>query len=370
MATSTNYGWSEPDNTSLVKDGAQAIRTLGDAIDTSLWNSGYGQAGKNKIINGDFFVNQRSFTSTTADQTYIYDRYKTRTADGTVTYSAQTFTPGAAPVAGYEGKNYLRIVTSGQTLTSAITNLQQLIESVRTFAGQTTTISFWAKANTGTPKMSVELTQNFGSGGSASVNTYAGQVTLSTSWARYSVTVAVPSISGKTVGTSDCLELKLFVSAGSDFNARTGSLGIQSNTFEIWGVQAEYGSKATPFQTASGGSIQGELAMCQRYYYLLASGTGKAIGIGSYYTSGVFFGYTPFPVTMRTTPTLDYVSGANYYITYSNSASSSYSSLIFAQGTPNGGEVQVTSGISGTAGYAGNSRTNAAGSYIAFTGEL
>jgi hypothetical protein len=303
MATSTNYGWSEPDNTSLVRDGALAIRTLGDAIDTSLWNSGYGQAGKNKIINGDFFVNQRAFTSTTADQTYIFDRYKTRTADGTVTYSAQTFTVGTAPVAGYEGKNYLRIVTSGQTLTSAITNLQQLIESVRTFAGQTTTISFWAKANTGTPKMSVELTQNFGSGGSASVNTYAGQVTLSTSWARYSVTVVVPSISGKTVGTSDCLELKLFVSAGSDFNARTGSLGIQSNTFEIWGVQAEYGSKATPFQTASGGSIQNELAMCQRYYWRSTAGNVyQAFGTGQAFSTTAAIVTITNPVPMRIAP--------------------------------------------------------------------
>ena len=36
MATSPIYGWSEPDNTSLVKDGAQAIRTLGNAIDTTM----------------------------------------------------------------------------------------------------------------------------------------------------------------------------------------------------------------------------------------------------------------------------------------------------------------------------------------------
>ena len=35
MATSTNFGWTMPDNTSLVKDGADAIRTLGNAIDTS-----------------------------------------------------------------------------------------------------------------------------------------------------------------------------------------------------------------------------------------------------------------------------------------------------------------------------------------------
>ena len=36
MATTTNYGWSTPDNSALVKDGASAIRTLGSSIDTTL----------------------------------------------------------------------------------------------------------------------------------------------------------------------------------------------------------------------------------------------------------------------------------------------------------------------------------------------
>jgi hypothetical protein len=36
MATTTNYGWTTPDDTALVKDGAAAIRTLGSSIDTSL----------------------------------------------------------------------------------------------------------------------------------------------------------------------------------------------------------------------------------------------------------------------------------------------------------------------------------------------
>lgn len=35
MATTTNYSWSTPDDTSLVKDGAAAIRTLGSSIDTT-----------------------------------------------------------------------------------------------------------------------------------------------------------------------------------------------------------------------------------------------------------------------------------------------------------------------------------------------
>ena len=36
MATTTYFGWSTPDNTALVKDGASAIRTLGSAIDSSM----------------------------------------------------------------------------------------------------------------------------------------------------------------------------------------------------------------------------------------------------------------------------------------------------------------------------------------------
>jgi len=35
MATSPNYGWPEPDDTSFVKNGALAMRTLGNAIDAT-----------------------------------------------------------------------------------------------------------------------------------------------------------------------------------------------------------------------------------------------------------------------------------------------------------------------------------------------
>lgn len=36
MATTTNNGWVTPDNTAYVKDGASAIRSLGQSIDTSV----------------------------------------------------------------------------------------------------------------------------------------------------------------------------------------------------------------------------------------------------------------------------------------------------------------------------------------------
>jgi hypothetical protein len=312
MALSPQYSWPEPDNSSLVKNGAQDIRALGDAIDTSVWNVGYGQAGKNKIINGNFAINQRSFTSATTAG-YTFDRWNASPSGGTVTYSAQTFTPGSAPVAGYEGKNFIDVATTGQSAAGDFTIYESPMEDARTLAGQTVTLSFWAKAASGTPKIAAETNQNFGAGGSpsATVNTYAGNVTISTAWERYSLTFVNPSISGKTFGTTNStgfLNLRFWLSAGSTFNSRTGSIGTQNSTISIWGVQLEYGSKATPFQTASGGSPQAELAMCQRYYQRITpsgqfSMTGSGIGTS---TTGAILNIA-LRTSMRVTPTaVDY----------------------------------------------------------------
>jgi hypothetical protein len=46
MATTTNFGWETPDDTDLVKDGAAAMRTLGNAIDTSLVDLKGGTTGQ------------------------------------------------------------------------------------------------------------------------------------------------------------------------------------------------------------------------------------------------------------------------------------------------------------------------------------
>ena len=374
MALSPNYGWAEPDNSSLVKNGAQDIRALGDAIDTSVWNIGFGQAGKNKLINGDFTVNQRGLTTNTTSGTYGHDRWLFNYSTGTVTYTNQTFTPGAAPVAGYEATQFAQIVTSGQSATSANTLFDQRIEDVRTFAGQTATLSFWAKAGSGTPSLAVEIGQNFGTGGSpsADVNTYAGKTAITASWARYSITVAIPSISGKTIGTTantSFLNSRFWLSAGSDFNARTGTLGIQNATIQIWGVQLEYGSKATPFETATG-TIQGELAACQRYYYLLASGINVNIGAGGYYNANLFAISVPFPVSMRIAPSLVYVTGTGYYQIYANNGTDACDVLGVVRPTQNSTGIDTGTGTAGTLGHAGVLATANAASSVAFNAEL
>jgi len=287
---------------------------------------------RNAIINGDFRINQRGLNSSgqvggvalTSGQ-YGFDRWRFNFSGGTVTYSAQTFTIGN-PITGYEPTTFARVVTASQSASGDLCIFNQRMESVRTFAGQEITVSFWAKASSGTPKLAIELEQGFGTGGSPSspVNTYVGQATLSTSWTRFRFTVSVPSISGKTLGTAgdDYFQLNFWTSAGSTFNSRTGSLGIQNITADFWGVQIEAGPVATPFQQRPIGI---ELQLCQRYYQRYTSTAGdQAFAAGVFLSSTQPLGAFTFPV-MRASPTFSFSNGT--YDVVTNGAALSVSSM-------------------------------------------
>ncbi len=374
MALSPNYGWAEPDNSSLVKNGATDIRALGDAIDTSVWNVGYGQAGKNKVINGDFSVNQRAFTSTTTTSVFTFDRWLTTYAGGTSTYSAQTFTPGTAPVAGYESTNFARIASTGQSAASDNTRFRYRIEDVRTFAGQTVTLSFWAKAGSGTPSIAAYYTQVFGSGGSTAVTINGEKKALTTSWTRYTITLAIPSISGKTLGAGSYLEILFVTSAGTDFNDRTQSIGIQTATIDLWGVQAEYGSKATPFQTASGGSPQAELAMCQRYFERMVNGadnSSETIGVFQCFSTTQGYGTLRFVVPKRATPSMTFSGNADFVV--KDASGTNRATTLMATGTysPRTANVTFTIGTASlVAGSAAWMLANSATATIDVSAEL
>ena len=264
-------------------------------------------AGRNKIINGAFNVWQRGTTlgPTLTLNAYLADRWQLGSAGETTTYSQQTFTPGTAPVTGYESQYFARLAVTSSAGASNYAQFLQRIEDVRTFAAETVTISYWAKADAA-KNVSLELQQNFGSGGSASVNTFIVKQALTTSWARYSATFTVPSVSGKTIGTSSYADFRFWLSAGSTFDARTSSLGQQNITFDVWGVQIEAGSTASPFQTASG-SFGGELALCQRYYFRENWDAQTLYGIfasGSAASTTVANLFQPFPVQMRIKPSV------------------------------------------------------------------
>jgi hypothetical protein len=249
-------------------------------------------AGKNAIINGAFNVWQRgtSVSLTTNTTAFGPDRFSALCtfSAGTASYAQQTFTPGTAPVSGYEGQYFSRI-TCGST--STYTEFGQKIENVQTYAGQTITFSFWAKSSASivfTPY----LIQNFGSGGSANTNTTASNITLTSSWTRYTMQFAAPALTGKTIGTSSYLKIEMDYVSGT----------LNSATIDTWGWQLEAGSVATAFQTATG-TIQGELAACSRYYQFAYGGFMGLVTNAAYYGAGV-----TFAVPMRTTPTVARVS--------------------------------------------------------------
>ncbi len=130
------YTYSTTDARLAVGNNGETLVADSSATTGLRWQGDYA-AGKNKIINGDFFINQRNFSSDTSTFAYGFDRWAYYYVSGTTTYSAQTFTTGAAPVAGYEARNFARMAVTGQTGGTAQAVLYQNIEDVRTFAGQT-----------------------------------------------------------------------------------------------------------------------------------------------------------------------------------------------------------------------------------------
>lgn len=330
-------------------------------------------AGKNKIINGDFGVWQRGVGPFTANGAFGPDRFiNSFTGTGAaLSNSQQTFTPGAAPVAGYESTFFSRYaVTAGSDAVNSYVFVTHKIEDVRQCAAQTVTVSFYAKATSGTPGISFDIYQDFGTGGSATPTSTGQKVAISTSWARYSLTFSLASISGKTIGTGSNLAIRMWFSAGSAFNSTTGTLGTQSNTFDIWGVQVEQGSTATPFQTASG-TIAGELALCQRYYVRNGGvSVYQELGFLSGTSATGANGQVPVPTTMRVAPTS---------IDFSTLSLTEYSGNVAVTnltltGTAGGGNVipvtaTVASGLTQYRMYAIRTNNSTSG-YIGFSAEL
>jgi len=303
-------------------------------------------AGKNKIINGDFGIWQRGTSFSNPASAFLADKWITE-YDGsgsTKAINQRTFTPGAAPVTGYEGTYYCEYACSVAGSGGTYNLFEQRIEDVRTFAGQTVTFSFWAKASSATTIPSVGIRQNFGSGGSATTDTtVTTNLAVTTSWQRFTGTVTLPSVSGATIGSSSYLRFAVYCPVNATY------------TLSFWGVQLEAGSVATPFTTASN-TLQGELALCQRYYYRInPTGSSLGFGMGQCFSSTQAYGMIPFPVQMRVAPTaLEQDGTAAHYIVLSSAAGGINCSSIpsFGAGWVSGAQVTFTVSSGLTAGNA------------------
>jgi hypothetical protein len=325
----------------------------------------YNVAGKNAIINGAFDVWQRSTGSNTTTLTgYFADRWRYTATGGTskvLSQSREAFSPGTAPAAGYESKSFLRVsvpATPGSGYTFEA--VEQPIEDVRTFAGTTVTVSFWAKTTSSTLNFTPRLTQFFGTAGSADVVTLGTSIAVTTSWTRFTQTLTVPSVAGKTlVDTNSAL---IFSIVPNTFNS--------IYTLDLWGVQIEQGSIATNFNTAAD-TIAGEIALCQRYYYRttnLLTGT-VPFASGMQFSTTIAWAYLKFPQKMRAAPTALESSAAST-IQMVCTAGVSSTAVAFGSANDDGGYISIT--VAGTAGQGGIARfTGTVGTaFLGFSAEI
>ncbi|HMB77154.1 MAG TPA: hypothetical protein VKN76_12195 [Kiloniellaceae bacterium] len=211
----------------------------------------------NLLINSDFRVAQRgdvTFNSTG----YTFDRWRFFPGGGSnmVDLTRTAFSLGQTAVSG-EPSYYITLDRTN-TDSSGDALLTQKIESVRTLAGQTCTVSYWARSSAPVTQgnFRVRTIQDFGSGGtptSSNTNHFADPA-LSTAWQRFTATMTLPSISGATLGTdgNDNLTLRfaLLIAAGSV-------------AIDIANVKLEPGDIAGDYRPRP---IAEELARCQRYY--------------------------------------------------------------------------------------------------------
>jgi hypothetical protein len=274
---------------------------------------------ENRIINGAFDFWQRG-TSSTADGYGAADRWRQYAGGGTVTQSRQSHTVGDK-FGSSTPQFYLRQTASGQSATGHIAAIAQLVEGVRSYAGETITVLGWVRRSSGSGNMVVEAEQSFGTGGSPSsaVNAISPTtITLTSSWAPFAAVLTVPSITGKTLGTNgnDFLQIAFWTSAGSDFNARTNSLGLQTIGVDLWGVHIKVGTHTTAATTLYKQPELGpELARCQRYCVVYGGqavyerlGNGETVAATSALTN------LYLPTAMRGTPSVSFGTVSDYRI--------------------------------------------------------
>jgi hypothetical protein len=283
----------------------------------------------NYVINGAFDIWQRG-SSFGAVNAYTADRWysegNSSTVQGTLGGSDVSPVPGIS--------NFARISRTSNL--STYPSLAQRIEDVNNFAGQTVTISFYARQNTAFSAGNWQFMygQFFGTGGSTAVANYtAGVFAPTSSWQRFSLTIAVPSVAGKTIGAGN------FFLAG----IRNDSPTMTTGQLDVTGFQVESGSTATAFRR-NANSVQGELDACMRYFQNIPSPPLRGMGSGAATVARLSM---PLAVVMRATPSFTFT-GSNPL--YDGATGASVTGIINNWCTTSSIELDITSSYSFGAG--------------------
>jgi len=308
-------------------------------------------AGKNAVINGGMDIFQRSTSSSTLGNYTTADRWYVGAWSGTGTYSRDAT---LVPSGSLYSLKFTASATAQPYMIQAIETLNAI-----SLANQTVTLSAQVASSASS---NIDLILQYATTTDESVaGTYttatlvsaSSTVATSTTFAKKSVTYTLPS-TAKT--------LRIIVQSTSTIaSAATVNLGQ---------VQLELGALATPFARA-GGTIQGELAACQRYYYRwIPSGTYAYASNGLATAAGTANFIVNTPATLRTAPTAVEYSGLR--VTDRVSVFSSVSSITIFASTEAGIIPAINVNTSGLTAYrpvwlGANGSTS---DYVGFSAEL
>jgi hypothetical protein len=316
----------------------------------------------NACINGAMDIWQRGTANTTSSLVYTADRWQksSNTAYGVSrqTTSDTTNLPNITFA--------LRAQRTAGSTSTTIMELNQTLENSMSMPliGQTATLSFYARAGANFSASGSSLTvavyggtgtdQNLFTGMTGVANLFSAARTLTTTWQRFQITGPV----GATY-----TQLALYFAA-----TPTGTAGA-NDWFEITGVQLELGSIATTFKR-SGGTIQGELAACQRYYFkATASSAYTTFGVGANYSTTATQIHVNHPVQMRIGPaSVDY---STLGLVNSIGGIVTFTTLTLSFTGPLTSMLGVTGASGLVAGYANLLlANNSTSGYLAFSSEL
>ena len=220
-----------------------------------------------------------------------------------------------------------------------------------------------------------------------------GSLTADT-WTKITKTISGNSNLQFDNNTSTGLEVRFNLFLGTDFTANGTSLDTwaayasgthcpdftstwyttNDATFEMTGLQIEVGSHSTDYEFKS---YAQELALCQRYFYMHASGAESSstgaqapVGLGYGYTTSDSYLVVKFPVTMRAYPSMYKVVGTDYFAFYYNNNNSFPDNVANNRSATNSAEIYFYGGASWDQNAGGMVRVANSAARIGFNAEL
>jgi len=359
-------------------------------------------SNRNLIINGAMQVAQRG-TSSTTDGYSTVDRWQGKMSNVSVTPTQSQQSTSTSDTPYQNGfANFFRIAlpSAGTANSNGQIEMRHLIESQNILnsgwnyksSSAFLTLSFWFRCSTNqtfyiyfyNPDSGKVLVLDFTAsanntwtkitkqlkGDSTLVFNNDNEAGLQVSLFAFHGTAYTNNRSLNTWGGYD----------GTNFSPdmATTWLTAGASTFDITGVQLEVdhtgSGVATDFEHRS---FAQELALCQRYFYMHASGAESSstgaqapIGLGYGYTSSDCYLVVKYPVTMRAYPSMYKVVGTDYFAFYYNNNSSFPDNVANNRVATNSAEIYFYSGASWDQNAGGMVRVANSAARLGFDAEL